>query len=97
MCLIWAVFDDWAYLTLISLIFHNALNLFSSVLGWTIFNEGAYLTLNSIFNKALNLFTSTVKSHLNPFLEQTSTLQRVVVLFYVTCIMMLKYVIVSGD
>ena len=41
----------------------------------TIFNEGAYLILKSIFHKALNLFSSIVKSRSNPFLEPTSTKQ----------------------
>ena len=34
-----------------------------------IFNEGAYLTFKSIFHKALNLFSSIVKSRSNMFLD----------------------------
>ena len=39
----------------------------------TIFNKAAYSTFKSIFNKALNFFSSIDKSRLNQFLEPTST------------------------
>ena len=42
----------------------------------TIYNDGAYLTFKSIFHKALNLLSSIVKSHPNPFLEPSSTKQQ---------------------
>ena len=41
----------------------------------TIFNEEAYLTFKSIFHKALNYFSSIVKSRSNPFLLPTITKQ----------------------
>mgnify|MGYP007133235992 CR=1 FL=1 len=41
----------------------------------TMLNEGAYLTSKSIFNKALHLFSSIVKSRSNLFIEPASTKQ----------------------
>ena len=59
--------------TLYSIIY--ILTFFDQLFGFAIFNKGAYLIYISIYQKALNLFNSIMKTRSNSFLEPISTKQ----------------------